>query len=116
MIPSSKSSWLRSVAYATFGALVVISGIGYGLAWAARAQCADALYEELRARQVSGTTLGGDRVLPARDDAHAEVTAPFEVNVRITVPRGLHATIYTKRFLVWPWGLRARATKVDALV
>ena len=89
-----------------------VGGVGYGLAWSARARCADALFADVRARKVSGLAFGGGRVLPSRDDVQAEITGPFVVTAWISVPRDLHATIYTRRFLVWPWGTRPQAMQV----
>lgn len=103
---------IKRVVLAAIALLLAIGGVGYGLAWSAKSQCADALYEELSARNVSGRMFHGNRVLPTRDAVQAEVTAPFEVTVWTSVPRDLHATIYTKRFQIWPWGVRARKTQV----
>jgi hypothetical protein len=103
---------IANIAIGAFVLVLAIQGVGYGLAWSAKTRCADALYEEVTARNVSGVTLGGDRVLPTRDAVEAQITGPFEVTVWIAMPRSLHATIYTKVFRVWPWGLRARETEV----
>jgi hypothetical protein len=103
---------IKHVASVAIVLVLAIGGVGYGLAWSAKGRCADALYDEVRARKVSGLTFHGDRVLPTRDAVQAEITGPFVVTVWISMPRDLHATIYTKRFLVWPWGMHAWKTEV----
>ena len=103
---------MTNVVIACIVLVLAIQVVGYGLAWSAKARCADALYEEVTARNTSGVTLAGDRVLPTRDAVQAQITGPFEVTAWIAMPRELHGTIYTKRFFVWPWGLRARKTEV----
>ncbi|MUV14606.1 hypothetical protein [Noviluteimonas gilva] len=105
-------SRLTNIVIAAIVLVLAIQGVGYGLAWSAKTRCADALYAEVTAHNVSGLTPRGDRVLPTRDAVQAQVTGPFEVTVWLAMPRDLHATIYTKRFVVWPWGLRARKTEV----
>jgi len=96
--------------------MLVLTGVGYGTAWSARERCADALFAEISARNVSGFTMGGERVLPTRDAVHAEITGPFEVTVSTSLPRDLHAVVYTKRFRVWPFGLLGEKTKEDYTV
>jgi hypothetical protein len=103
---------IKNVALVAMVLVLATGGVGYGSAWSAKTRCADALYDEIRARNVSGLTLYGDRVLPTRDAVQVEITGPFVVTVWLWMPRDMHATIYTKRFLVWPWGVHAQQTKV----
>ncbi|UHQ18989.1 hypothetical protein LVB87_12465 [Lysobacter sp. KIS68-7] len=105
-------STIDTIALVAIIAALSIELVGYGLAWSATARCADALYEEASAQDVRGRTLHGDRVLLTRDAVHAQITGPFEVTAWISMPRDLHATIYSKRFRIWPWGTDAQKTEV----
>ena len=54
-------------------------------------------------RQVSGHGLGGP-VPPDQIEVFSGVEYPFVVTGTFAIPRDLHASFYSTRYLVLPWG------------
>jgi hypothetical protein len=86
-------------------ALFALLAVGYGSAYGRMSDCGDDFLGELRSRKISGHTLSGEKVAPSVTLALIRVAGPFIVRATVTVPRDLHATTYTARYVALPWGV-----------
>ena len=90
--------------------------IGYGVASRNANTCEELAFREAIAKNIRGFDPSGTTVTAQRSEIVSSIS-PFEVEVTYSVPRDLHATVFTKKFHVSLFGnISAGKLKVIYLV
>ena len=77
--------------------------IGYGVASRNSDACEELAFREAVAKNIHGFNAHGTTVTVQRSEVVSSIS-PFEAKVTYSVPRDLHATVFTKKFHISVFG------------
>lgn len=101
----------RSLSWLRWPAFIVLLAIGYGATAygtprLAAPRCKTAAVEYLHAHPVAGRDVRGESVAAGPHDIVSVADGAFSVRVAYTVPRDMHASLYSHTCLTLPWRIR----------